>query len=68
MARLEQHIIQIRKDEMDLLKTVQNVFGQIQNRAEEKGIRFQIRMPERAVCVHDPNWLGEALLISLIMR
>ena len=61
MARLEQHIIQIRKDETDLLKTVQNVFGQIQNRAEEKGIRFQIRMPERAVCVHDPNWLGEAL-------
>ena len=61
MARLEQHIIQIRKDEMDLLKTVQNAFGQIQNRAEEKGIRFQIRMPERAVCAHDPNWLGEAL-------
>ena len=62
VARLEQHIIQIRKDEMDLLKTVQNAFGQIQNRAEEKGIRFQIRMPERAVCAHDPNWLGEALL------
>ena len=62
MARLEQHIIQIRKDEMDLLQTVQNAFGQIQNRAEEKGIRFQIRMPERAACAHDPNWLGEALL------
>ena len=61
MARLEQHIIQIRKDETDLLKTVQNVFGQIQNRAEEKGIRFRIRMPEQAVCAHDPNWLGEAL-------
>ena len=61
MARLEQHIIQIRKDEKDLLKTVQNTFGQIQNRAEEKEIRFQIRMPERAVCAHDPNWLGEAL-------
>ena len=61
MARLEQHIIQMRKDETDLLKTVQNVFGQIQNRAEEKGIRFRIRMPEQAVCAHDPNWLGEAL-------
>lgn len=60
-ARLEQHIIQIRKDENDLLKTVQNTFGQIQNRAEEKEIRFYIRMPERAVCAHDPNWLGEAL-------
>ena len=61
MARLEQHIIQIRKDEKDLLKTVQNTFGQIQNRAEEKEIRFQIRMPDQAVCAHDPNWLGDAL-------
>ena len=60
-ARLEQHIIQIRKDENDLLKTVRNTFGQIQNRAEEKEIRFHISMPERAVCAHDPNWLGEAL-------
>ena len=60
-ARLEQHIIQIRKDENDLLRTVQNAFGQIQNRAEERGISFGISMPERAVCAHDPNWLGEAL-------
>lgn len=60
-ARLEQHIIQIRKDENDLLRTVQNAFGQIQNRAEERGISFSISMPERAVCAHDPNWLGEAL-------
>ena len=36
MARLEQHIIQIRKNEIDLLKTIQNTFGQIQNRAEKK--------------------------------
>ena len=60
-ARLEQHIIQIRKGEKDLLKTVQNAFGQIQNRAEEKEIRFHISMPDQAVCAHDPNWLGEAL-------
>lgn len=60
MARLEQHIIQIRKNENDLQKTIKNTFGQIQNRAEEKEIQFQICMPERAVCAHDPNWLGEA--------
>lgn len=60
-ARLEHHVIQIRKNECDLCRTVQNTFGQIQNRAEEKGIQFHISMPERAVCGHDPNWLGEAI-------
>ena len=38
MARLEQHILQIKKEEPDLLKTVRNGFGQIQRRAEEKEI------------------------------
>lgn len=61
MARLEQHIIQIRKKEKDLRRTIQNTFGQIQNRAEEKGIQFCIDLPGRALCDHDPNWLGEAL-------
>ena len=61
MARLEQHIIQIRKNEKDLLKTIQNTFGQIQNRAEEKQIRFRIAMLKQAVCSHDSNWLGEAV-------
>ncbi len=61
MARLEQHIIQIRKNEKDLLKTIQNTFGQIQNRAERKQIRFRIAMPKQAVCVHDSNWLSEAV-------
>ena len=61
MARLEQHIIQIHQNEKDLLKTIQNTFGQIQNRAEEKQIRFHITMPKQALCVHDSNWLSEAV-------
>lgn len=61
MARLEHHVIQTRKNECDLCRTIQNTFGQIQNRAEEKEIQFHIDMPERAVCSHDPNWLGEAI-------
>ena len=61
MARLEHHVIQIRKNECDLCRTIQNTFGQIQNREEEKEIQFHIDMPERAVCSHDPNWLGEAI-------
>lgn len=61
MSRLEQHIIQIRKEETDIRKTVQNALGQIQNQAEERRIRFEISLPEKAVCMHDANWLGEAL-------
>ena len=40
MSRLEQGIIQIRKEETDLLRTVKNVLGQIQSQAEEKQICF----------------------------
>lgn len=61
MSRLEQHIIQIKKEEKDLLQTVLNVLGQIQCYAEEKEIQFDITFPENAVCAHDANWLGEAL-------
>lgn len=61
MSRLEQHIIQIKKEEKDLLQTVLNVLGQIQCYAEAKEIQFDITFPEKAVCAHDANWLGEAL-------
>ena len=61
MSRLEHHIIQIKKEEPDLLKTVRNALGQIQSQAEIKKIRFEITFPEQAVCMHDPNWLGEAV-------
>lgn len=61
MSRLEQHIIQIKKEEKDLLQTVLNVLGQIQCYAEAKEIQFDITFPEKAICAHDANWLGEAL-------
>lgn len=60
MSRLEQQIIQIRKEEGDILQTIRNVFGQIQCKAEAKNIQFQITLPEKAFCPHDANWLGEA--------
>ncbi len=61
MSRLEQHIIQIKKEEKDLLQTVLNVLGQIQCYAEAKEIQFDITFPEKAIRAHDANWLGEAL-------
>ena len=61
MSRLEQNIIQIRKEETDLLKTVRNCLGRIQKQAEEKQIEFRIEMPQELKCPHDANWLGEAV-------
>lgn len=60
MSRIEQQIIQIRRTETDLLKTIRNTFGQIQNQAEEKEIEFAIDLPREANYPHDANWLGEA--------
>ena len=61
ISRLEQNIIQIRKEEADLLKTVRNCLGRIQKRAEEKRIEFRIEMLQEVNCPHDANWLGEAI-------
>lgn len=41
MSRLEQNMIQIRKEETDLLKTVRNCLGRIQKRAEENGLHSE---------------------------
>lgn len=61
ISRLEHHIIQIKKKEADILKTLRNALGQVQNQAEGKEIRFRIALPASASCRHDPNWLGEAV-------
>ena len=61
MSRLEHHIIQIRKEDADILRTVRNALGQIHSQAEEKGIVFEVTLPGAAACLHDPNWLGEAV-------
>ena len=61
MSRLEQHIIQIKKQDKDILKTLRNSLGQIQPQAETKGVQFDISFLENAAFLHDPNWLGEAV-------
>ncbi len=61
MSRLEQHIIQIKKEDKDILKTIKNVLGDIQPNAEKKCLQFDISMPEHVDCLHDANWLGEAI-------
>ena len=61
MSRLEQNMIQVRKEETDLLKTVRNCLGRIQKQVEEKRIAFRIELPQEVNCPHDANWLGEAI-------
>ena len=60
ISRLEHGLIQIRKEERDLLKTLRNALGQILDQAEKKEIRFEFELPEKMHVMHDANWLGEA--------
>lgn len=51
MSRLEHHIIQIKKEEIDIQKTVRNALGQILSRSEAKQVQFDITFPENAACM-----------------
>lgn len=43
------------------MQTIRNVFGQIQYHSEIKNIQFDIVFPSQMFCMHDSNWLGEAI-------
>ena len=60
-ARLEQGIIQVHTQKENLVETILNALGQIQKKAEEKEIFFQVELPEKIICEHDKNWMCEAL-------
>ena len=60
-ARLEQGIIQVHMQKENLVETILNALGQIQKKAEEKDIYFQVELPEKIICEHDKNWMCEAL-------
>ena len=59
-ARLEQGIIQVHTQKENLVETILNALGQIQKKAEEKDIYFQVELPEKIICRHDKNWMCEA--------
>ena len=60
-ARLEQGIIQVHTQKENLVETILNALGQIQKKAEEKDIYFQVELPKKIICEHDKNWMCEAL-------
>ena len=59
-ARLEQGIIQVHMKKENLVETILNALGQIQKKAEDKDIYFQVELPEKIICEHDKNWMCEA--------
>ena len=59
-ARLEQGIIQVHMQKENLVETILNALGQIQKKAEDKDIYFQVELPEKIICEHDKNWMCEA--------
>ena len=67
MSRLEHHIIQIRKEDADILRTVRNALGQIHSQAEEKGIAFEVTLPGAAACTTRTG-LARRSIIFLTMR
>ncbi len=61
MARLENGIIQIRKEQGKLQETILAGILQVRAAAEEKSITVRLEMDEELEVSHDPRWLGEAV-------
>ena len=61
MARLENGIIQIRKEQGKLQETILTGILQVRAAAEEKSITVRLEMDEELEVSHDPRWLGEAV-------
>lgn len=61
MARLENGIIQIRKETGKLQETILACILQVRAAAEEKSITVRLEMDEELEVSHDPRWLGEAV-------
>lgn len=59
-ARLEQGIMQVHMQKGNLVEAILNALGQIQKKAEDKDIFFQVKLPEKIICEHDKNWMCEA--------
>ena len=61
MSRLENHIVQIKKEQEDLTATVLNSLLQMRKDAQEKQIVFSVQGEEELCVSHDAKWLGEAV-------
>lgn len=62
-ARMEQKIIQIRKQKADLKETAAEAIFQVHRKAERRGIDIVLREQEnmRRIAAHDRNWICECI-------
>ncbi len=60
-ARLENHIIQIRREADALSHTIMQSILKVKKAADEKHIFIELDMDEKLETAHDANWLGEAV-------
>lgn len=61
ISRLENHVVQIKKEQGDLTATVLNSLLQVRKYAQEKQIIFSVQGEEGLFVSHDAKWLGEAV-------
>lgn len=61
MARLENRIIQIKKDSTALSATILQSILQVKKAADTKNIFIDFTVDEGLEICHDKNWLGEAI-------
>lgn len=61
ISRLENHVVQIKKEQGDLAATVLNSLLQVRKYAQEKQIIFSVQGEEGLCVSHDAKWLGEAV-------
>lgn len=61
ISRLENHVVQIKKEQGDLTATVLNSLLQVRKYAQEKQIIFFVQGEEGLCVSHDAKWLGEAV-------
>lgn len=61
MSRLENRMLQIRREDMDLLATIWGAEEQIRKKAKEQELTIQMKLPGSLPYAHDAGWLGEAI-------
>ena len=61
MSRLENRIIQIRREDTELSETLYGAVSQAEGKAKEQNIVISTRIPETLYYRHDANWLTEAV-------
>lgn len=61
ISRLENYVVQIKKEQGDLTATVLNSLLQVRKYAQEKQIIFSVQGEEGLCVSHDAKWLGEAV-------